>query len=149
MRLYLLSIVFFAVTTTGTVLGQSEDIDEQKKLLLQNREFFLSHRILLLDYNFENAELNAALHDAVKYHEKSRKWGGIGGALIGASVLTLAVTKVAAGSEENFGEALGIALAGLSLGGLAFSIGLPMVIVGLENHNKMMKSLDRVRSLQK
>lgn len=149
MRLYLLFLFVFAVTASGTVRGQSEDTDEQKKLLLQNREFFLSHRILLSDYNFENAELNAALHDAVKYHKKSKKWGGIGGALIGASVLILGVTKVAADSEENLVEAFGIALAGVSLGGLAFSIGLPMVIVGLENHNKMIKSLDRARTLQK
>lgn len=149
MRLYLLSIVFLAVTATGTVLGQGGDIDEQKKLLLQNREFFLSHRILLSDHHFENAELNVALHDVIKYREKSRKWGGIGGAFLGASVLILVVTKAAAASEEDLLESLGIAIAGVSGAGLAFSIGLPMAIVGLENHNKMMKSLERVRALQK
>ena len=61
-----------------SALGQSVE-EAQKKRILENRDFFMSHNILLGDYTYDNPDLNLALHTALTNRSKQRTNGIVGG----------------------------------------------------------------------
>lgn len=129
--------------------------DAEKKRILENREFFLSHNILLGDYSYDNPELNTALHAALNNRNKQHKNSTAGSFLLGSGaagvILGLLFTST---GKRNSNDIRGTAERGLgnvmiTAGAIMASCSVPFFVASGNRRRDMERSLNLARDLRK
>jgi len=140
------------ILTTGQLFCQQDD-SAQRMLILENRDFFLSHNILLGNYKFENADLNLALESALKHRKKrssNNLWGGI---LLGygaVGIITGSVTKAESRNNKSFLGGFGENFFGtllITTGVMTAGASIPLFVNAGKHKKNMNRSLNLAREL--
>ena len=118
--------LFLSLLLFATYANAQHSDNTQENLILKNREFFLSHNILLGGYTYDNPDLNLALHSALVNRKKQRTNGIIGGTV-----------------EELFGN--GFIVAGAVTAGCS----IPFFVISGNRRRDMKHSLNLARELHK
>lgn len=146
--------LFLSLLLFATYANAQHSDNTQENLILKNREFFLSHNILLGGYTYDNPDLNLALHSALVNRKKQRTNGIIGGYLLGAGTMMLLSGLLLKNSKRNpsfiggtveelFGN--GFIVAGAVTAGCS----IPFFVISGNRRRDMKHSLNLARELHK
>lgn len=149
MKTTLFSILFL---TTARLFCQ-QDSSLQRLYILENRDFFLTHNILLGNYKFDNPDLNLTLGSALRYRDKRKSnnlWGGI---LLGYGAITI-ISGIAVKVESRNNNSLLGGFAEDFFGTLFVTTGvitagasIPIFISARKKKENMERSLNLAREL--